>query len=110
MIFIGTLIGFIRGIWKGLKDPEFRALFFLMLILLIAGSIFYVRVEKWTLLDAIFFCFTTLATVGFGVPMPVTPIGKIFTIIYIILGVSTLLGFINKMARNLFAPKPESRA
>lgn len=26
MIFIGTLIGFIRSIWKGLKDPEFRGL------------------------------------------------------------------------------------
>ena len=35
MIFIGTLFGFIRSIWKGLKDPEFRALFFLVVILLL---------------------------------------------------------------------------
>ena len=99
MIFIGTLIGFIRSIWKGLKDPEFRALFFLVVILLLCGTIFYMKVEKWTLLDAIYFCVTTLTTIGFGDPHPITPIGKVFTIFYVILGISILLGFIEKIAR-----------
>lgn len=105
MIFIGTLIGFMRGIWKGLKDPEFRALFFLVLLLLTLGSIFYVRAEGWTLLDSIYFCVTTLTTIGFGEPHPITPIGKIFTIIYVILGVSILLGFIEKIARGFTSNK-----
>ena len=109
MIFIGTLIGFIRSIWKGLKDPEFRALFFLVLILLLCGTIFYMKVEKWTLLDAIYFCVTTLTTIGFGDPHPITPIGKIFTIIYVILGISILLGFIEKIARGLTTHRNENR-
>ena len=104
MIFLGTLIGFLRGIWKGLKDPEIRALFFLVILLLGAGTIFYVRVEKWNWLDALYFCFTTLATIGIG-GTPKTGLGKIFTIIYIVLGVSILLGFINKVARVAILPK-----
>jgi voltage-gated potassium channel len=101
MIFIGTLIGFIRSIWKGLKDPEFRALFFLVVILLLCGTIFYMRAENWTLLDSIYFCVTTLTTIGFGDPHPITPIGKIVTIIYVLLGISILLGFIEKIARGI---------
>lgn len=108
MIFLGTLIGFLHGIWKGLKDPEFRALFWLVVILLLAGTLFYIKVEKWTLLDALYFCVTTLTTIGFGEPAPVTALGKIFTIIYVILGISILLGFIEKVARGI-TPRQEER-
>lgn len=108
MIFIGTLIGFLRGIWKGLKDPEFRALFLLVLLLLVCGTIFYMRVEKWSLLDAIYFCVTTLTTIGFGDPHPITSLGKIFTIFYVILGISILLGFIDKIARGI-TPQREAK-
>jgi len=108
MIFLGTLIGFLRGIWKGLKDPEFRALLWLVVILLLAGTIFYVKVERWTLLDALYFCVTTLTTIGFGEPAPVTALGKIFTILYVILGISILLGFIEKVARGI-TPRQEEK-
>ena len=109
MIFIGTLIGFIHGIWKSLKDPEFRSLFWLVLLLLAIGTIFFMKVEHWNWLDALYFCFTTLATIGIA-GSPVTPIGKIFTIIYIIIGISVLLGFINKIARNAILPAPQKKA
>lgn len=105
MIFLGTLIGFLHGIWKGMKDPEFRALFWLVVILLLAGTFFYMKVERWTLLDALYFCVTTLTTIGFGEPAPVTVLGKIFTILYAILGISILLGFINKVARVAILPQ-----
>jgi len=105
MIFLGTLIGFLRGIWKGLKDPEFRALFWLVVILLLAGTFFYMKVEGWMMLDALYFCVTTLTTIGFGEPAPVTALGKIFTMMYVILGISILLGFINKVARMAMLPK-----
>lgn len=106
MIFIGTLIGFLRGIWKGLKDPEFRSLFYLVLILLVCATLFYMKVEKWSLLDAIFFSVITLTTISFGDPHPVTPVGKIFTLIYVILGISIFLGFIQKIAHGI-SPEPK---
>jgi len=108
MIFIGTLIGFLRGIWKSLKDPEFRSLFWLVILLLVIGTIFYARVEQWTWLDALFFSFTALATIGIG-GAPITPLGKIFTIFYIIIGISVLLGFINKIAKNAILPASQAK-
>ena len=108
MIFIGTLIGFLRGIWKGLKDPEFRSLFYLVLILLVCATFFYMKVEKWSLLDAIFFSVITLTTISFGDPHPVTPLGKIFTLIYVILGISIFLGFIQKIAHGI-TPEPKEK-
>jgi voltage-gated potassium channel len=101
MIFIGTLFGFMRGIWKGFKDPEFRALFLLVLVMVVCSTLFYMKVEKWNLLDAIFFSVITLTTISFGDPRPVTPLGKIFTLIYVIMGISLFLGFIQKISRGI---------
>jgi voltage-gated potassium channel len=50
------------------------------------------------LLDAFYFSVITLTTVGYGDLSPTTPISKIFTVIYILLGISILLAFINKLA------------
>lgn len=109
MIFIGTLIGFLRGIWKALKDPEFRSLFYLVLILLVCGTIFYMRVEEWNLLNAIHFCVTAPTTIGFDYPHSIMPLGKIFTIFYVILGISILLGFIDKIARGITLEKESKK-
>ena len=77
-----------------------RYLFGAMFILFFGGSIFYMIVERWNCLDSMFFCVATLATVGYGNMVPVTPAGKIFTIFYIIFGISVFLFFINNISRN----------
>ena len=90
-----TLTRFFRGLWFGFKDPEFKGLFFFVVLLLIVGTIFYSSVEGWRILDSLYFSVTTLVTVGFGDFSPQTDIGKIFTILYIFTGVGALLGFLN---------------
>ncbi len=52
------------------------------------GTVFYHIVEKWSWLDSVYFCVVTLATVGYGDFVPTTPLGKLFTIFYIIVGIS----------------------
>lgn len=64
------------------------------------GTYFYTHVEHWKLLDSFYFTVTTLATVGYGDLTPKTDIGKIFTIMYIMIGVGLLLGFVNYFARH----------
>lgn len=77
-----------------------RYLFLVVFLLLFGGTIFYMRVEHWRFLDSIFFCVVTLATVGYGNMVPQTDLGKIFTIFYIIVGISIFLFFVNNLAKN----------
>lgn len=98
--FTVTFLRLFRGIKKGYKDPEFRALFFLVMILLVSGTVFYSQIEHWNYLDSLYFSVTTLATVGYGDFHPKTDIGKIFTMIHIFVGVGTLLGFVDVIARH----------
>jgi small-conductance mechanosensitive channel len=96
--FFLLLYRFFRGLWSGMKDKDFRNLFLWLLTLIVLGSWFYMRVEHWTFLDAVYFSITTLATVGYGDFSPQTVSGKIFTIFYIIIGIGMLSGFIVLLA------------
>ncbi len=108
--FFVTIWQFFRSIWRGLKDPEFRALLILVLVLLLVGTLFYMRWEHWTLIDALFFCVVTLTTIGYGDKIPTTPGTKLFTIFYIFIGIGILLAFIERVARNaLIKPKQEKK-
>ncbi|MGT2925799.1 potassium channel family protein [Streptococcus cuniculipharyngis] len=73
-----------------LKDEESRSLLFLTLFILLIGSMFYSQVEGFTFLDAFYFSFTTLTTIGFGDLYPVTALGKIFTILYTVIGLGLM--------------------
>lgn len=93
-MFFVLIIRFFRSIWAGLKDREFRALFVWVVLVIIGGTLFYARVEHWRLLDALYFTIITLTTVGYGDLTPKTDAGKIFTIVYIFVGISLISGFI----------------
>jgi voltage-gated potassium channel len=96
----------LRGVWNGFKDPQFQALGIAVLILIIAGTIFYSNVEHWRALDSFYFSVVTLATVGYGDFTPHTDLGKIFTVIYIFIGVGTLVSFITLLATKVKQEKP----
>ena len=108
--FFLLLYRFFRGLWNGLKDKDFRNLFLWLLAIIILGSWFYMRVEHWTFLDAIYFSVTTLTTVGFGDLAPHTPAGKIFTIFYILIGIGMISGFVVLLAERsrLMKTKPSA--
>ena len=96
--FFLLLYRFFHGLWHGMKDKDFRNLFLWLIAIILLGSWFYMRVEHWTLLNAVYFSITTLATVGYGDFYPHTAAGKIFTIFYIIIGIGMLSGFIVLLA------------
>ncbi|WP_288067901.1 potassium channel family protein [Methanolobus sp.] len=77
------------------KEPEFRSIFTLVIFTLTLGTITYHSIEGWTWLDSLYFSVITLTTIGFGDLAPATDIGKIFTIIYVFIGLGILLGFVN---------------
>lgn len=69
------------------------------LMLIIAGTSFYHYFEKWTILDSFYFCMITLTTVGYGDLSPTTPLTKLFTVGYIIMGIGIIATFINLSAK-----------
>jgi voltage-gated potassium channel len=104
-----VLYRFFRGIWNGLKDPEFRGLFYWVGSILALGTWFYARVEGWTWLDSLYFSVTTLTTVGYGDLAPQTAAGKIFTIFYILVGLGFLSGFVILLAERSGIFKPAGK-
>ena len=99
--FLLTLASLVRGVWNGLKDPEFRGLLTLAGGLLLSGTVFYRGVEGWSVLDSLYFSVTTLTTVGYGDLAPSTPGSKVFTIIYLLVGVGVLVAFVGRLAANI---------
>ena len=78
---------------------KFKVLFALVIILLVIGTAFYHQVEGFSWLDSFYFTSVTLTTVGYGDFVPVTSIGKVFTVIYLFVGIGIILGFVNLLAK-----------
>ncbi len=101
--FIINAVGFIKIIIQGLrKDKEFRFLLIFIILLLFGSTIFYTKVEHWTVIDALYFSIMTMATVGYGDLAPTTDISKLFTIIYTVLSIGGFVSFTAKFVQMIF--------
>lgn len=94
---------------RALQEPEARGALGSAGLLLITGVIFYCLVEHWTFIDSLYFCVTTLTTVGFGNPAPTTDIGKLFTVFFVLSGVGMFLAVINGVGRAAVRNQVETR-
>lgn len=110
--FFLNIIRFVRALRIALRDSEFRGMIHFLFVLLLSGSLFYHFIEKWPYLDALYYSVMTLATVGTATFEPITIVGKIFTILYVFVGVGVMLTFIttfssharsqNSLGNNIF--------
>jgi hypothetical protein len=64
----------------------------ILLIVILGGIIGMMAIEHLSLLDAFYFIIVTLSTVGYGDIHPLTPLGKLFAIAIILIGVICFLG------------------
>ena len=68
---------------------EFRLPLILTVLTMLVGSIGYIVIDDFTLMDAIYQTGITFTTVGFGEISPVSDAGRIFTITLIVAGFAT---------------------
>jgi voltage-gated potassium channel len=76
-------------------------LFLLLVVLLGIGTAFYTAVEGWSVVDSLYFCVSTLSTVGFGDLTPTKDESKLFTIVFLLIGVGVFVGIAGKLGREL---------
>jgi voltage-gated potassium channel len=96
-----------RALYAGARDPDARPLYFAAFGLLLVGTVFYSLVEGWRPLDSLYFCVVTLTTVGLGDFTPKTDLGKVFTIFYVLAGISVILAFANAVLQGASARERE---
>jgi hypothetical protein len=80
-----------------LRDRESRPLLLWAGGALLLGVAVYHWLEGWSVIDALYFCVITLATIGYGDLTPTTPLAKLFTIFYVINGIGILLGLFDRI-------------
>ena len=108
MLFFNTITSFLR-------NREYRDLLYTTTIILIVGTISYHYIEGWSLVNSLYFSVITLTTIGYGDFSPQTDLGKMFTIVYILMGLGIILQFINTVknhyseTRNKHHHKKENR-
>jgi voltage-gated potassium channel len=71
-----------------------QILLVLLLVLMLAGSVGFMKIEGLSLADAMYFSVVTVTTVGYGDITPKTEAGKFLALILIITGVGTFLGVV----------------
>ena len=89
-------------------DPETKALPVVAGALIVSGTIFYWRVEGWTVIESLYFSVVTLTTVGFGDLAPTTAGAQIFTIFYILTGIGVFVALLASVAQQYIAQKTDA--
>jgi len=87
------LTGMLREIETNKTRHKLFVVFFLLLILFIAGTIFLVTVEKLDVIDAFYCVCSTITTLGYGDKSFSTQAGRIFAVFWILTGTITLAQF-----------------
>lgn len=63
----------------------------LTFIIILIGTFVYRSVENWGWVDSTYFAVSTLTTVGFGDLHPTHTVSRVFTIFYMLIGISIML-------------------
>lgn len=107
--FFVMIARFFMAIGSSIKrEPQARALLIFIIVILVSGTIFYVEIEHWSIIDALYYCVVTLTTVGSGELRPHTDIGKIFTIIYLFMGVGAMLATLQLISKHALKDDEQS--
>lgn len=89
------------------KQPRILPIILIGATVLGTGTVFYHEVEKLKWLDSLYFSVITLTTVGYGDIVPTTDAAKIFTIFYVLIGISLIAGVANYLLRHAFNRRME---
>ena len=76
-------------------DYIFRIISASAIGLVLAGTVVYKLLEDWSWVDSLYFSVVAVTTVGFGDLAPSTDTSKLFTVVYIVSGITIVATFLN---------------
>lgn len=85
------------------RKEAVRGLFLVTLATILAGTWFYYQFEPsiTTWVDAYYFTVITLTTIGYGDFSPTTTLTKVFTTLYVFVGLGIIAGFIGLVGETI---------
>lgn len=83
----------------GPEPRDYHRLEVAAIALLATGTVVYHVLEDWSWVDSLYFSTVALTTVGFGDLTPTSDVTKLFTVVYILAGVSILITYLNARLR-----------
>jgi hypothetical protein len=88
------------GMASSIDEHRFKILAGSALGLLAVGTVVYRLLEDWSWVDSMYFSVVAVTTVGFGDLTPSTDASKLFTIVYILSGITIITTFLRlRMSR-----------
>jgi hypothetical protein len=100
---------FFRAIKEFMQNKDYQDLLIATNIVLISGTVVFHYLEGWRWIDSLYFCVVTLTTIGYGDLYPVTDIGKLFNMFYILIGLGLILGFVKTVYTHYASIRSKSR-
>ena len=81
------------------RDDVYRYLAISAVALLAVGTVAFRLLEDWSWVDSLYFSTVAVTTVGFGDLTPTTDPSKLFTVVYILSGLSIITTYLNARTR-----------
>lgn len=91
------------------KKPRIYPIILLGVFVVGFGTVVYHYIEDLSWINSLYFCVITLTTIGYGDIVPTTDVGKLFTVFYVLVGISLLAGVANYLIRHALVERWERK-
>lgn len=96
----------VAGVWD---EHAYRILAAGAFALLATGTVVYRILEDWSWVDSLYFSTVAVTTVGFGDLTPTGDSSKLFTVVYILTGISIITTYLNARLQTRATRRGEAR-